>query len=386
MDVRTFEAFTMKDAVRSVKTTLGADAVILSTKEKPAPGGTGMLYEVTAAAAHSERRSGMNGAQTQSDAPQNPQVALELSNMSAQIANLTASLPTRGQVQALEAGMQELKLMMIEALRHKDGSGLKDLPIDMVPTQRQLSVMGINEVTIVDLLRHLRSLPAPDSDGEAYYRDHSIRWMMKRIKIAPRWNVMPGTVSYQGIVGPTGVGKSALVAKLAAHYTMREKQKVAVVSLDNHRLAASDQMRIFCKIINVPFLAANAAEDLLGVHETFRGTELVLIDTAGISPKNKAGIQDLAALKSLSLPIDFHLCLSSTESQAQLDHEIRAFLSTGLSSLVFTKLDESWAFGEIFNQSKTWGLPLSFFSIGQQIPDDIERATRERVIERIFGL
>ena len=83
MDVRTFEAFTMKDAVRSVKTTLGADAVILSTKEKPAPGGTGMLYEVTAAAAHSERRSGMNGAQTQSDAPQNPQVALELSNMSA---------------------------------------------------------------------------------------------------------------------------------------------------------------------------------------------------------------------------------------------------------------------------------------------------------------
>jgi flagellar biosynthesis protein FlhF len=136
----------------------------------------------------------------------------------------------------------------------------------------------------------------------------------------------------------------------------------------------------------VPFLAANAAEDLLKVHETFRGTELVLIDTAGISPKNKSGIQALAAIKNLNLPIDFHLCLSSTESQSQLDNEVRSFLSTGLSSLVFSKLDESWAYGEIFNLSKTWSLPLSFFSIGQQIPDDIERATRERVIERIFGL
>ena len=386
MDVRTFEAFSMKDAVKSVKKTLGADAVILSTKEKPAPGGKGTLYEVTAASAQNDRRSGMNGARAQSEQAQAPSINTELDHLSGQLATLAASLPTRGQVQALEAGMQELKLLMIETLRSKDGSMLKDLPADIVPLERQLSVMGISEPAIVDLTRHLRSLPPPEKDGEAYYRDQAIRWMMKRIKIAPRWNIMPGTVSYQGLVGPTGVGKSALVAKLAAHYAMREKNKVAVVSLDNHRLAASDQMRIFCKIINVPFLAANAPEDLLSVHETFRGTELVLIDTAGVSPKNKAGLDALAAVKELSLPIDFHLCLSSTESPSQLDHEVRSFLSTGLSTLIFSKLDESWAYGEIFNLSKTWSLPLSFFSIGQQIPDDIERASRERVIERIFGL
>ncbi len=197
---------------------------------------------------------------------------------------------------------------------------------------------------------------------------------------------MAGSTAYHAIVGSTGVGKSSVVAKLAALYSMREKNKVAVVSLDNHRLAASEQMRIFCKIIGVPFLTAASSEELLAIPTSHKDIELILIDTAGTSPKSTDGLQALSALRDGGVPIDFHLCLSVAEKESHMDQAVRTFSRLGLQSLIYSKLDESWSYGEIFNLSKKWALPLSFFAIGQHIPDDIERATRERVIERIFGL
>ena len=389
MDVRTFEAFSMKEAVKSVKKALGADAVILATREKPAPGGKGTLYEVTAAASSTSHKAGASLAlQSLSATNYDKQAALEVEALAARVAALADVVATRAQVQAIEAGMHELKLLLLESLRNKDGSTLKDLPAELVPIERQLRVMGIADTQIAELMHHLRTVPAAESSqqAEGYWRDHAIRWMIKRIKIAPKWNVLPGAVSYQAIVGPTGVGKTSMTAKLAAFYALREKSQVCVVSLDQQRLAASEQMRIFCRIINVPFLAASCPADIATVVHTHKDVELVLIDTAGLSPKNRSGIAEIATLKDTGLPIDFHLCLSVTEKEIQLEQEVRAFLNLGLTSLIFSKLDESWAYGEMFNIAKKWALPLSFFSIGQQLPEDIERATRERVIERIFGL
>lgn len=386
MDIRTFEAFTMKDAVKSVKKALGVDAVILSTREKPGPAGKGTVYEVTAAAAgHAHKRT---GATMQVSAPESMSEA-HLEALGARVTALADQMPTKSQVQALEAGMRELKLLLLENLRTKDGSVLQDLTPPLVLVDRQLRVMGVDDVSIAELMKHLRALPPPDAQGEAadaYYRDQAVRWMMKRIKIAPRWSVMPGAVSWQAFVGTAGVGKSSVVAKLAAHYAKREKARVCVVSMDQHRLAAAEQMRIFCKIIGVPFVTAADPAELLAIPETHKDVELVLVDTAGMSSKSTEAVAQLESARDQGLPIDFHLALSATEKEAQLDQAIRAYSRLGLQSLVFTKLDESWSYGEIYNLSRKWALPLSFFSIGPQVPDDLERATRERVVERIFGL
>lgn len=386
MDIRTFEAFSMKDAVKSVKKTLGVDAVILSTKEKPAPGGKGIIYEVTAAAA-GVKKTGASRAEPMMQGDLDSEARLD-----AAITRLTAvsdQAPSKRQIAAIESGMTELKLLLIESLRGKDGSPLQDLPEALVPIDRQLRVMGVNDVSIADLMKHLRTVPAPEAktdDALTYYKDQAIRWMMKRIKIAPRWQLMPGAVSYHAVVGTTGVGKSSLVAKLAAHYGIREKHKVAVVSLDNQRLAAAEQMRVFCKIIGVPFGTATNAEEIAAFTQSQKNVELVLIDTAGTSPKNGQAIDQILALKNDGIPCDFHLCLSVTEKEDQMEQAVRSFSRLGLASVAFSKLDESWSFGEIFNLSKKWALPLSFFGIGPEIPDDLERATRERVIERIFGI
>ncbi len=389
MDIRTFEAFSMKDAVKSVKKVLGVDAVILSTKEKPAPGGKGTLYEVTAAAAGSTRKTGASRGEASHGTGIGGEQDTRLDATLARLTTLSDQSPTKRQVAALESGMQELKLLLVETLRGKDGSTLQDLPEAIVPIDRQLRVMGVSDVAIAELVKHLRTIPPPErgsDDASGYYRDQAVRWMMKRIKIASRWTVMPGSVSYHALVGATGVGKSAFVAKLAALYSMREKHKVAVVSLDNQRLAAAEQMRVFCKIIGVPFLTAQNAQDVQNVTSIHRDVELVLIDTAGTSPKNADAISELESLKLAGIPCEYHLCLSVTEKETQMEQAIRSFSRLGLNSLIFTKLDESWSFGEIYNLSKKWTLPLSFFGIGGDVPDDLERATRERVIERIFGL
>lgn len=406
MDIRTFEAFTMKDAVKSVKQALGSDAVILSTKEKPAPGGKGMIYELTAASAASQRASasatsypsafGINNTHSPTGALGNPSAGLEsqLEGLSVRLTAIQDSAPNRRQVQSLETGLQELKLLVLEALRQKDGSIIQDLPPAVVPIDRQLRVMGLDETYIAELLKHLRALP-PAFDGDRTssedrsadaYRDEAIRFMMKRIKIAPRWSIVPGSTTVQVFIGTSGVGKTSTVAKLAAHYHSKEKNKIAVVSFDNHRLAAAEQMRIFCKIIGVPFTTISSAAELPQTIEAHRDAELILVDTAGISPKDQVAIEQLRALRHNGLAIDFNLCLSITEKETQLTQAIRAFASVGIASLIFTKLDESWSFGEIYNLAKKWSLPLGFFSVGPEIPEGLERATRERVIERIFGL
>jgi len=390
MDIRTFEAFSMKDVIKSVKQTLGSDAVILSTKEKASPDGKGTVYEVTAASSTNNRKSGASTTHQQhTQQHMHSATPPDFDAINVRLTAIAEQIPTKRHLTNMDAGIHELKLLLLEALRVKETSQFEDVPLALANIMTQLKVMGVNESSVIELVKHLKSLPPPESRStteDEYYRGQAIRWMMKRIKIAPKWVVMKGTTAYQVIIGPTGVGKSSTIAKLAAHYKMKERASVMVVSMDNHRIAAADQMRVFCKIIGVPFATANSPEEIAGIVAAKRDLELVLVDTGGVSPKNPGQIEQLASLKTSSMPFDFHLCLSITDKEQQMDAAIRAFSVIGLNSIMFSKLDESWSFGEIYNLSKKWGLPLSFFAIGQDIPDDIERATRERVIEKLFGL
>lgn len=388
MDIQTFEAYTMKDAVKSVKRSLGSDAVILGTKQKPAGDGKGLIYEVTATSSAKTRslQGGTQNQPTQSVA----QIESMLEGLSVRLTAMQDQMAVKRQLSTLEGGFAELKLLLLENLRTKDGSSLKDLPPALVPIQRQLSIMGIDEGAIAELIKHLREMPAPEVPNSdsiyAYYRDEAIRWMIKRIRIAPRWAFAPGSPAIHILVGTHGCGKSSIIAKLAAHYHTREKKKLAVISYDVSRLAASEQMRVICKVIGVPFSAVSDVNELAGALQSYDQVDLVLVDTGGRVAKQSGATADLEQLKEHGIPAHFHLCLPITEKESQLDMSVRGFAAIGIESLMFTRLDEGLGFGDIFNISRKWGLPLSFFSIGQNIPDDIERSTRERVVERIFGL
>ncbi len=404
MQVKTFEALNIKDAVKAVKREFGQNAIILSTREKSINGEVngheqGRMVEVTAAVpeSHSPDKeipfSTPMFPQTKHGADiRGTDIAGKLDHLDLQMSSLFDRMPAKTNVQHLETGLQEVKLLLLEALRTKEGSTIKNLPAHLVNLDRSLRSMGIEDIHIAKLVQHLLTLSSvkqPESGQlslEEFYRAQAIRWMLKKIKVAPQWTVMDGHMSIQAFVGSTGVGKTTTISKLAAHYFVKKKKKVALVSLDPYRLGASEKLRIYAKIIGVPFIAINQPEELQKKVLEHKDIELVLIDTSGYSSKNTSLSGQLEALRKLELPIDIHLVLSVTDKEEQMDRTVRCFSQTGIQSLVFTKMDDSWSFGSVFNISQRWSLPLSFFSTGQEVPDDIERATRERVVERIFGL
>jgi len=394
MQVKTFEAVSVKDAVKAVKKEFGADAVILSTREKYSPGPERLkTVEVTAAVPQNPRSVQGAARSAAKEANDLGFLAERVNSLDAKLNQIQENTASKLQYQSLENGLQELKSLVIEALRGKSESPLSGLPEALVGIDRALRATGVDATIIAQLMKHLRALSTDEPQLKAggaplieFYRSHAMRWMLKKIRIAPRWEFTPGNASIHAFVGSSGCGKTSLIAKIAAQYHAREKAKVLVVSADNNRLAASEQLRVYCKIIGVPFQAISAPEDLAQTLLSHRDRDLVLVDTAGRPIKSTANCSDILALRDGGLAVDIHLVAATTDKAEQIDRAIRHFSPLAIQSLAFTRLDESWSFGEIFNLSSKWSLPLSFFSTGQVIPDDLERATRERVVERIFGV
>jgi flagellar biosynthesis protein FlhF len=393
MQVKSFEAITMRDAIKAVKTEFGRDAVILSTKEKKLDERTS-VYEVTAAVPEQKKTFGARSL------PEISAPILELGELSERLQllevklnSLYENIPRKTHVMGIEAGLEELKTLLLESLRESSGTKYENLPPHLADIQKQLSLMSVNEAQQAKLIKYLQDLPAPENAGKTipsssqdYYRSHAIRWMLKRIKIAERWQLDGSGMQLHAFIGPSGSGKSSMVAKLAANFKKQHKAKVLIVSFDNNRLASTEQMRIYSRILDVAFESINAAEELESVLDRNQNVDLVFIDTGGCSPKSSSQIKALTQLSEINFPIDFHLVIPSSDKESQMERCVRSFSPLSLSSVCFTKLDESWSYGEIFNISSKWSIPISYFSTGSRIPEDIERATKERVVERIFGL
>lgn len=393
MQVKTFEALTLKDAIKQIKKEFGSEAVIVSTREKPIAGASrGSVVEVTAAIPESHRAGG-SGRSITPTSPELNHAIEKLTSIESRISHNHANLPSKSQFHSVETGLSEIKQLLLESLRDKDGSTLQNIPSHLVNLDRSLRSMGVEEIHVVSLIKYLRALPIPDDVAkngpealEEHGRSQAMRWMLKRLKIAPRWTLMAGTQSVQAFVGPAGSGKTSVIAKIAAQYVSRENAKVAIFSCDTKRLAATEQLRLYAKILGIPFVAISSPQEIAERALEHRDRELILVDTAGRNTKNESDLSEFADLRSKQIPVDMHLVLSATEKATQLDRAVRCFAPLGLQSLIFSRLDESWTFGDVFNLGTKWSLPLSFFSLGPQIPEDLERATRERVIERIFGL
>ncbi len=393
MQVKTFEALTMNDAIKSVKNEFGNDAIILNTKEKTIDK-KNKMYEVTAAVPETTPSAGASaGIAAFKASNQSSEISEQLSSLDQRISNLTDILPRKSSINNLEGGIEELKALLLEALRTKENHIISQIPKSMTKLYRQLSLTGIDESELAKLITYLKDLPDPTENSNKipinmgdHYQSQAIRWMLKRISITPKWTPVSGTTKIRAFVGPSGSGKTSAIAKLAANYHKQHKAKILLVSFDQSKLGSNEQLRLYAKILGVQFETINSTKDLEKILDKNTDIDMVFVDTAGRSPKNSQLIEELNLFQESSLPLDFHLVLSITEKQAQLDRAIRSFSALGISSLIFTKMDESWSYGEIFNLSTKWSLPLSFFSTGPRIPDDIERASKERVVERIFGL
>ncbi len=181
------------------------------------------------------------------------------------------------------------------------------------------------------------------------------------------------------LVGPTGVGKTTTVAKLAATYKLRHGKKVGLITSDTYRIAAVDQLKTYAQIIGLPLKVANSPEEMKQMVEELGECDIVVVDTAGRSQNNTRRLEELAEFTKAAGADETHLVLSTTVGDNVLRKTAQSFKALGPDRCILTKLDEAVTTGPIAGLSDRIGLPLSFITVGQEVPDDLEPARADRL-------
>jgi flagellar biosynthesis protein FlhF len=187
------------------------------------------------------------------------------------------------------------------------------------------------------------------------------------------------------LIGPTGVGKTTTVAKLAATFKLKHKKNVALITLDTYRIAAVDQLRTYAGIIGVPLHVVSQPGDIPKALGKCAGCDVVLIDTAGRSQRDDHRLTQLSAFMEAARPHEVHLVLSSTCSQKVLMEAVQRFGRVRTDKIIFTKLDEAVTFGVLLNVLGKADMRLSYVTTGQEVPHQIEPGCPNRLADLVLG-
>ncbi len=186
-------------------------------------------------------------------------------------------------------------------------------------------------------------------------------------------------------IGPTGVGKTTTLAKLAAIYAINHKKKVGLLTADTYRIAAVDQLRTYAEILGIPISVVYSAADIQGALEAYSDKDLVLIDTAGSSHVNRLQFDELKTLVSATQADEVYLVISATTSPKNCREIIKNYSFLEDYKLIFSKMDEAPVLGIILNATYITGKCISYITTGQSVPDDIEIANTDKIVKSLMG-
>jgi flagellar biosynthesis protein FlhF len=340
--VRTFQARTGAEALRSVRGELGEDAVILESRTLS----SGMV-EVRASRGH-----------------------LRL---------VPAPRPLeRPPMPDLRAELEPVRALLRGFLREADAARRHGIPPVAAATFLALVDAGVPEASARSLAQDA-AREASDAD-EAAVRRAARHLLAQRCACAGPIVPEAGGRKVIALFGPTGVGKTTTVSKIAASFALRGGHKVGLVAADAQRLGAIEQVRRYAEILGAPFAVALTRDGLREALASMREASLVLIDTAGRSARASAEVDALAAIfERPPCRIERHLCLAANAKERDNLAAAERFRAVGYQRLLFTKLDETETFGGLYAVARAARRPLSYLSTGPRIPDDLEPAAPERV-------
>ncbi len=188
-------------------------------------------------------------------------------------------------------------------------------------------------------------------------------------------------------LGPTGVGKTTTIAKLASEFALIRKKKVALLTTDTYRIAAAEQLRTYASIMEVPFRVIYSSEEMEQALEVFKNMDLIFVDTTGHSPKNVEQCENTVNfLKSVeNYEKQIYLVLSATTKYKDLIDIVEIYKKMSKFDLIFTKLDETSALGNLLNLKLYTGANMSYVTNGQNVPDDIEEFDPQKTVKQLLG-
>ncbi len=406
----------MATAIAMIKEEMGPHAIIMNTRKvKKADGAFGTatrsMVEVTAALdeevvedrqTRRSRATAVSRAQAKKSQASSTSATGRIPDADAIVSALE---PIRDEISALKAmigsagfaGTEELKKATgltdeIESIRSMMGFLLENsnfyrgigLDPNYLVCYRRMLERGVDHEFALKLVREVKA-------GVPGGRELDLKSVVNLVieKINKTLVVGDPIIPYSdgpkvaALIGPTGVGKTTTVAKIAARLTL-EGKKVGLVTIDTYRIAAVEQLKVYAGILNVPLEVALTPEELVSAVAKFADKDVVLIDTAGRSQRDAKKLSELASFLGADQTIENYLVLSSSADPAAIDEAVRNFGCLEISGLIFTKLDETAKPGVVISQNFKTGIPVVYCTAGQRVPEDIEAASGPKLGAMLF--
>ncbi|WP_029420488.1 flagellar biosynthesis protein FlhF [Alicyclobacillus macrosporangiidus] len=423
MIIRRYVVREMPEAVAMIRRELGKDAVILSTKkvkvkkwlglwrrtcieviaasgddvpllaDSARPGsGVRPSASVVRARGTGERLAAGQDAASRSGASPDPVSAVQGVANSAPAAQATRAGTDRVEAVAGGAAFESVRQELAEVRRLLE-SAIAGRDLGLRGVLQELVRQGVNPEQIWPLIDSIGVWPSEEKD----VLNPSLPARTEQLKTALSRRIVDSLAELRqaqpigaksrvvALVGPTGVGKTTTIAKLAALNVIGGQRRVGLITADTYRIAAVEQLRTYANILNVPLEVVCHPQDMPGALERLSDRDLILIDTAGRNFRMDVYVQEMKALLSAAPVDEVHLVLSLTTKPEDMDAVAEAFSTLPVHKLLFTKLDETLSHGAILNLMCKYRLPLSYVTTGQNVPDDLEVADIEKLLRVIFG-
>lgn len=282
------------------------------------------------------------------------------------------------EIRDLQNQLEEMKAMLMEMSRNR-GAG------DAVPTlQSAMQAQEVTEKVMQDMITKLNGteILAPRNSVKA--SNALEKYIRKAIRIANGITLYSSKPKVVALIGPTGVGKTTTLAKIAAKFVLEQGARVALITADTYRISAVEQLKTYSDILGLPLEIVYNPEALRKAIEKHSDKQLILIDTAGRSQYNEYQMKELSGLLGIDADIEKHLVLSATTKTSDGVELLENFSICQPDRVIFTKVDETGTHGIILNILHRRKVALSYITNGQSVPDDIEPASVERLAELLL--
>ncbi|MEB1810106.1 MAG: flagellar biosynthesis protein FlhF [Bacillaceae bacterium] len=382
MKVKKYIAETMPEAMKKIREDLGQDAVILNSREIVTGGFLGLFtkknIEVIAAVDRTPT--------IKRPTPKKQTV------MSEERPDLRGGLHSEKKLNTSERDQEKL-LKEIEQLKtlmssitNKQTETDREYPEPFQSIHDLLEHQEIGKSLRLKTMKYLlkkwyeRETDRPDKE--------EVHQWLKESLLAAIQDIPMGGISFEkrfvNIVGPTGVGKTTTIAKIAAHSVLKKHKKVALITTDTYRIAAVEQLKTYAKILNIPLEVAYSIDDFKKAKEQFAHYDLVLVDSAGRNFRNPLYVEELHKVIDFTDEVETYLVLALTSKYRDMEDIYKQFSLIPIDKVIFTKMDETSFYGTMLTFVEKNKVGVAYITHGQNVPDDIMEGSSKEIVNSIL--